>query len=163
MSKEIFLSEDTLITSKTDLSGKIVYANEDFLKYAGYGMADVLNKPHNIVRHKNMPRVVFKFLWQYVKEGKEIFAFVKNKAKNGDFYWVFANITPSFDLNGNIIGYYSVRRAPNKKAITDIEKLYSQLLEAEKISIQNSITLLSDFCKNSQKSYNELIFDLQNS
>lgn len=62
MSREIFLQEDSLITSKTDLKGKIVYANDDFLKYAGYTMGEVLNKPHNIVRHEEMPKTVFKYL-----------------------------------------------------------------------------------------------------
>lgn len=108
MSREIFLQEDSLITSKTDLKGKIVYANDDFLKYAGYTMGEVLNKPHNIVRHEEMPKTVFKYLWDYMKEGKEIFAYVKNKTKDNNYYWVFANVTPSIDINNNIIGYYSV-------------------------------------------------------
>ncbi|EIU9966555.1 PAS domain-containing protein [Campylobacter coli] len=163
MAKEIFLQENSLITSKTDLKGKIVYANDDFLKYAGYTMAEVLYKPHSMVRHEDMPRTVFKFLWDYIKEGKEIFAYVKNKTKDNDYYWVFANVTPSIDANNNTIGYYSVRRMPNKKAIDTIEKLYSDLLKTEKESINKGVQLLNDFCKNTGKNYNELIFSLQES
>ncbi|TKX32108.1 bipartate energy taxis response protein CetB [Campylobacter estrildidarum] len=163
MSKEIFLKEDTLITSKTDLKGLIVYANNDFLKYADFSMKDVLHKPHNIVRHQDMPKTVFKFLWDYMKEGKEIFAYVKNKTKNNDYYWVFANVTPSMDTNNNIIGYYSVRRMPNRKAIETIEKLYSDLLKAEQQGINKGVEALKDFCKSTGKTYNELIFSLQNS
>lgn len=161
MSKEIFLQKDSLITSKTDLRGLIVYANDDFLKYADYTMKEILYQPHNIVRHQDMPKTVFKFLWDYMKEGKEIFAYVKNKTKNNDYYWVFANVTPSLDTRNNIIGYYSVRRMPNRKALETIEKLYSDLLSVEKQSIHKGVEMLKDFCKSMGKSYNELIFSLQ--
>lgn len=159
--KEIVLADDTLITSKTDLRGDIIYANDDFLKYAGYTMDEILYKPHNIVRHEDMPRTVFKFLWDYMKRGEEIFAFVKNKTKNNDYYWVFANVTPSFDVNNQIIGYYSVRRKPNAKALEQIKPLYRELLKFEQMSLDRGVEFLRDFCKNSHKSYNELIFSLQ--
>ena len=162
MSVEIFLQNDSLITSKTDLKGRITYANDDFLKYAGYSMQEILYKAHNIVRHEKMPKSVFKLLWDYIKNGQEIFAFVKNKTKDGNFYWVFANVTASFDTNGNIIGYYSVRRKPNENAISIIKKLYDELLKAEKTSLNNGIKMLDEFCKSKNKSYNELIFSLQN-
>lgn len=84
--KEIVLSENALITSKTDLKGNIIYANNDFLKYAGYKVDELLYKSHNIVRHEDMPHTVFKYLWDYIQKGEEIFAFVKNKAKDGSFY-----------------------------------------------------------------------------
>ncbi|MFK0439568.1 PAS domain-containing protein, partial [Campylobacter jejuni] len=115
--KEIVLSENALITSKTDLKGNIIYANNDFLKYAGYKVDELLYKSHNIVRHEDMPRTVFKCLWDYIQKGDEIFAFVKNKSKDGNFYWVFANVSASFDANGDIINYYSVRRAPNRTCL----------------------------------------------
>lgn len=164
MAKEIKLKENTLITSKTDLRGNIVYANDDFLQYAGYTMKEVLNKPHNIVRHADMPRSVFKCLWDYMKLKKEIFAFVKNKTKDGDYYWVFANVTPSLDTSNNVIGYYSVRRMPNPKAIENIEVLYRQLLSIEeKHGIESGVKTIIDTCNNAGKSYNEFIFSLQNS
>ncbi|EQB5534592.1 bipartate energy taxis response protein CetB [Campylobacter jejuni] len=162
MSREIFLQEDSLITSKTDLKGKIVYANNDFLKYAGYKVDELLYKSHNIVRHEDMPRTVFKCLWDYIQKGDEIFAFVKNKAKDGNFYWVFANVTPSIDVNNNIIGYYSVRRMPNKSAISTIKVLYSDLLRAEQQQgLNKGVEMLKNFCKDADKTYNELIFSLQ--
>ncbi len=162
MSREIFLQEDSLITSKTDLKGRIVYANDDFLKYAGYKVDELLYKSHNIVRHEDMPRTVFKCLWDYIQKGDEIFAFVKNKAKDGNFYWVFANVTPSIDINNNIIGYYSVRRMPNKSAISTIESLYSDLLRVEQQQgLNKGVEMLKNFCKDADKTYNELIFSLQ--
>ncbi|HAA1740436.1 TPA_asm: histidine kinase [Campylobacter jejuni] len=162
MMKEIVLSENALITSKTDLKGNIIYANNDFLKYAGYKVGELLYKPHNIVRHEDMPRTVFKCLWDYIQKGEEIFAFVKNKAKDGSFYWVFANVTPSIDINNNIIGYYSVRRMPNKSAISTIESLYSDLLRVEQQQgLNKGVEMLKNFCKDADKTYNELIFSLQ--
>ncbi|QDQ36311.1 PAS domain S-box protein [Campylobacter jejuni] len=160
--KEIVLSENALITSKTDLKGNIIYANNDFLKYAGYKVDELLYKSHNIVRHEDMPRTVFKCLWDYIQKGEEIFAFVKNKAKDGSFYRVFANVSASFDTNGNIINYYSVRRMPNKSAISTIESLYSDLLRAEQQQgLNKGVEMLKNFCKDADKTYNELIFSLQ--
>ncbi|QNF77462.1 PAS sensor-containing signal transduction protein [Campylobacter vulpis] len=160
--KEIVLADNTLITSKTDLRGDIIYANDDFLKYAGYKMDEILYKPHNIVRHEDMPRTVFKCLWDYITKGHEIFAFVKNKAKSGDYYWVFANITASFDENGNIINYYSVRRKPNPKAIPIMESVYKTLLEKEKQGgIKAGVETLMEVVNSYKVTYNQLIFDLQ--
>ena len=159
---EIKLEKETLITSKTDLKGCITYANYDFIKYAGYTLEQLIGKPHNMVRHEDMPKTVFKYLWDYIKEGKEIFAFVKNKSKNGDFYWVFANVTPSKNISGEIVGYYSVRRKPNEKKKKNIEELYSKLLEIEKKEGLNAACAqLQGFCNKKKKSYNELIFALQ--
>lgn len=160
--KEIVLSAETLITSKTDLKGNIIYANRDFLHYAGYKNEEILYKPHNIVRHEDMPRTVFKCLWDYIQGGNEIFAFVKNKAKNGDYYWVFANVTASFDEQGNIIDYYSVRRKPNPKALPIIENVYRILLEKEKQGgLKAGVETLIEIVKSYNVSYNELIFNLQ--
>ncbi|MDD3467070.1 MAG: PAS domain-containing protein, partial [Campylobacterales bacterium] len=125
-------AEDEIIVSKTDLKGKITYGNELFIKMSGYTEDELLGANHNIVRHPDMPKIVFKTLWDTVQGKKEIFAYVKNMAKDGSFYWVFANVTPSLDLSGNIIGYYSVRRKPSKKAIETIEPIYKALLDAEK-------------------------------
>ncbi len=162
--KEIILQEDVLITSKTDLKGSIIYANADFLKYAGYKMEEILYKPHNIVRHKDMPRTVFKCLWDTVTQGKEIFAFVKNKDKSGNFYWVFANITASFDENGKIINYYSVRRYPNRKALPLIESLYKTLLEKEKEGgMKLGVETLMQVVASYNMGYNELVLSLQES
>lgn len=126
------VSADAFLVSKTDTKGKITYCNIPFAQIVGAKGNELIGKPHNIVRHPDMPRVVFKILWEYVKNKKEVFAYVKNKSLDGSFYWVFANVTASLDQSGNIIGYYSVRRKPNPKALEVIIPLYRQLLEAEK-------------------------------
>lgn len=160
--KEIILAEDALITSKTDLRGDIIYANGDFLRYAGYTMEEILYKPHSIVRHEDMPKTVFKCLWDYIQDGREIFAFVKNKAKSGDYYWVFANITPSYDKDGNIINYYSVRRCPNRKAIPIVESVYKTLLQKEKEGgIKFGMEALMQVVSSYKMNYNQLVLSLQ--
>lgn len=107
-----------------------------------------------------MPKAVFKLLWEYIKQGKEVFAFVKNRTKDNSHYWVFANVTPSIDINKNIVGYYSVRRKPNPRALESIEPLYRAMVEAERNgSIESSIAILEAALAG--KEYNEFIFELQ--
>ena len=123
--------EDEIIVSKTDTRGRITYANQVFQRVALYTEDELLGQPHSIVRHPDMPRSVFKLLWDTIEGGSEIFAYVKNMAKNGDFYWVLAHVTPSFDANKSIIGYHSNRRVPEPHAIAKIEPIYRSLLEEE--------------------------------
>jgi len=130
--KELTFQEDELIVSKTDTKGIITYGNDLFLQMTGYKETDILGSPHNIIRHPDMPKIIFKLLWETVQAGKEIYAYVVNRSLGGDYYWVFANITPSYDSNGKIVGYYSVRRKPTTKALEIIKPLYKKLLEAEK-------------------------------
>lgn len=129
---ELILNKNNLITSKTDLRGYITYANFDFIAFSGYDEEELIGYNHNIIRHPLMPRIIFKVLWDTIKSGKEINAFVLNKNKNGLEYWVYANVTPSFNANGDIIGYYSVRRKPNPQALPTIRKLYTNLVSIEK-------------------------------
>ena len=123
---------DTIIVSKTDTKGVITYANKVFLDIAGYTEEEVMGQPHNMIRHPGMPRCVFELLWQTVPQGKEIFAYVINMAKNGDHYWVLAHVTPIFDAQKNIAGYHSSRRVPRSDIIPAIEELYGTLLDIEK-------------------------------
>lgn len=160
--KEHMVEESAFLVSKTDLKGRITYCNEPFLKIVGAKQAEVLGKPHNIIRHPDMPRAVFKLLWERIKNKEEIFAYVKNKSFDGSFYWVFANVTASLDQNGEIIGYYSVRRKPNPKALDVIIPLYKQLLEAEKNGgMDASSKLLDSILQEKNKSYDELMNNLQ--
>src|SRR5208337_1146296 len=104
---ERFFNTDDIIVSKTDLTGRITYANKVFCDICGYSEAELVGAQHSIIRHPDMPRAVFKLLWDTIQEGREIFAYVKNMAKNGDYYWVFAHATPSYDAAGRIIGFHS--------------------------------------------------------
>ena len=161
-SKEHFVNEEDFIVSKTDVKGRITYCNQPFLKIVGATQEQLLHKPHNIIRHPDMPRIVFKLLWERIKARQEIFAFVKNKSFDGGFYWVFANITASLDASGEIIGYYSVRRKPNPKGVKFIEGVYRRLLEAEKSGgMEASGKLLRQILADADIGYDELVHKLQ--
>jgi PAS domain S-box-containing protein len=161
-SNRVVFGENDFLISKTDLKGKITYCNQIFMKAAGYKESELLGKPHNIIRHPDMPRIIYKLLWDRIQNNNEIFAYVKNKTKNGGFYWVFANITASVDNRGNIIGYYSVRRKVNESALETIENLYSKLLNAEKGGgMEASKRYLDNLLKEKGESYDEFIASLQ--
>ncbi|MCW8838725.1 MAG: PAS domain-containing protein [Thiovulaceae bacterium] len=156
------MGAEDFIVSKTDKKGKITYVNRIFMDMAEYAEAELLGKPHSIIRHSKMPKVVFKLLWERIEKKEEIFAFVINKTKNNNAYWVYANITASLDENGDIVGYYSVRRKPNPKALETIEPIYEKMLEAEKTGgMEASGKILEDLLFEQGVSYDELIISLQ--
>ncbi|MBV5279229.1 MAG: PAS domain-containing protein [Campylobacteraceae bacterium] len=158
---ELFLNEDEIIVSKTDLKGNITYGNQIFIKLSGYNEIELLGKPHNLIRHPEMPKCIFKFLWQRIQSGEEIFAYVVNQSKNGDFYWVLANVTPSFDQSNKIIGYHSVRRKPKTEALKGVQGLYATLLSAERSSgITASQKILEETVAKKGVSYDEFILSL---
>ena len=128
---ERFFDAGEVIVSKTDLKGRITYANRVFQRIAGYGEDELLGAPHSIVRHPDMPRCVFKLLWDTLAAEKEIFAYVVNRARNGDHYWVFAHVTPSYDDQGRVVAYHSSRRVPERSAIDKVVPLYRTLLDIE--------------------------------
>jgi len=162
INKEKLMNKNDFIVSKTDTRGIITYCNEIFMTMAEYDENELLGKNHNIIRHPDMPRAAFKLVWDTIKSGKEIFAYVKNLSKSGSFYWVFAHITPDFDQNGTIVGYTSVRRAPNRAAIDAVEPLYKQMLQAEKIGgMSSGEKVLLDFLEKNNIGYEELVLSLQ--
>lgn len=122
---------DGFLVSKTDTKGKIIYCNQAFIDVSGYNESELLGSPHNIVRHPDMPRSIFAYLWREISNRREVNVYVKNRAKDGDYYWVFANVTPSISIDGKIIGYYSVRRKPNQHGVEAAAKLYAAIKEAE--------------------------------
>jgi PAS domain S-box-containing protein len=125
-------ARDEIIVSKTDLRGHITYANDVFVRVSGFSEEELLGAPHSVVRHPDMPRAVFHLLWETIERGEEIFAFVKNLAADGCYYWVLAHVTPSFDSAGRIVGYHSHRRWPDPSAVAEIEPVYRTLLAEER-------------------------------
>ena len=163
---EIPLSDDDLIVSKTDTKGRIVYANKVLIDVTGYQEEELLGVQHNIIRHPDMPRGMFKLLWDYIRNGEEYNGFIMNLCKNGSFYWVYTNVTPSYDASGNLIGYYSARRKCKPEALQVIEPLYRDMLSAEKRAgareaIDASMAVLNSLLADKGVSYDELVCTLQ--
>lgn len=156
------MQDNDFIVSKTDLKGRITYVNKIFMAMAEYTEEELLGKPHNIIRHPDMPKAVFKYLWDTIEQKKEVFAYVINQTKNGNAYWVFANVTASLDEKGKLIGYYSVRRMPNPKALEIIKPLYAEMLKVEKnTGVEASFKVLTDILDEKGVGYDELIISLQ--
>ncbi|MEA3513269.1 MAG: PAS domain-containing protein [Campylobacterota bacterium] len=122
LNQETILNEDAFLVSETDSRGNIIFANEEFCRVAEYKLDDLMGKPHNIVRHKDMPRAAFEDLWSTVKRGEDWQGFVKNATKSDGYYWVFATIYPFTNEKGEQC-YMSCRRKPSRE---DVEK-YTQL------------------------------------
>ncbi len=164
--REALFAEDEIIVSKTDLRGVITYANDVFFRVAGYTEAELIGQPQNIIRHPEMPRCVFKLLWDTLKSGSEIFAYVLNLARDGSHYWVFAHVTPSYDLTGRNVGFHSNRRVPHADALAKVIPLYSQLLEVEKRAanpnsgMEASYQTLLELLQKQNLDYSEFVFSL---
>ena len=120
-----FGDQDRLI-SKTDLKGVISYANDDFCRISGFSLNELIGKSHNIVRHPDMPAAAFADMWFTLKQGKPWNGLIKNRCKNGGFYWVNAYVSPTVE-DGQIAGYTSMRSKPSKSEIAEIEELYKSL------------------------------------
>lgn len=132
MAKEIKLDPARTIMSKTDKKGIIEYANDYFMEISGYEEYELMGQPHNIIRHPDMPKVIFKELWARLNKGENINAFVKNQAKNGDYYWVLTSFETKYNEEGEIISHYARRKAAPGNAIYQVEKLYKTLVAIEK-------------------------------
>ena len=163
---ERHFAADEFIVSKTDAKGFITYVNDVFLRIADYRVEEVVGKPHNLIRHSWMPRCIFKLLWERIQSGEEILAYVVNRTKYGDHYWVFAHVTPSYGEDGKILGYHSNRRVPSSTALKVIQPLYKTLREIEdtastpKQGVQLSMQEVNKWVTEKGMSYDALIHTL---
>lgn len=158
--------EDEFIVTKTDLKGRLTYANDVFLRVSRFTSRDVIGQPHSIIRHPEMPRSIFNLLWERIEAKSEIFAYVVNLASNGDHYWVLAHVTPSFDAAGSVVGYHSNRRKPDPRQIDAIRPLYARLMEEErrpsnrKDGMQSARALLESILAGKGVSYDEFVLSV---
>ena len=164
--RECPFGEEELIVSKTNLKGHITYANDIFLRLSKFTIDELIGAPHSLIRHPDMPRCVFKLLWDTIEAKKEIFAYVLNMARDGDHYWVFAHVTPTFDAQRNIVGYHSNRRKPNPDQVAKVKGLYEALLAEEnrhrnaKEGMQSGYDMLVATLKGAGLDYDEFVFSI---
>ena len=157
---------DDVIVSKTDTKGIITYANDVFLHLADLSERQAIGAPHSIIRHPDMPRAVFKLLWDTLFRGDEIFAYVLNMSSNGDHYWVFAHVTPTFTVDGGITGFHSNRRVPEKAALDAVKPLYASLKAIEDAATDRAAGLEASFAavlkllRDKGMTYDEFVFSL---
>lgn len=125
--QEYKLREDDFLVSQTDEKGNILFANDDFCKVSGYTLAELVGKPHNIVRHPDMPRAAFESLWDSVLHDRVWDGYVKNRTKEGGYYWVYATVYPIYDKVRKVKTYLSCRRKPSSREIEEAQELYKTL------------------------------------
>ena len=159
--EEIVLDPKRYIVSETDEKGRITFANDYFIEVSGYSLEELIGKPHSIVRHPDMPKVVFKHLWSELKEKNEVYAFIKNLTKDGSFYWVLAYVRGAFNPDGTLRNYVSTRKTMSQNARSLIEPLYQKLLEIEnsdgiEASEKELIASLNG------RAFNDVMIELQN-
>ncbi len=160
------LKDEDIIVSKTDTKGLLTYCNQTFMTISDYRESELLGKPHNVIRHPKMPRCIFKLLWDTISSGHELFAYVVNRTKGGDHYWVFSHITPDFDETGKLLGYHSFRRSVRRESLAVIEPLYAQLLAEEakypdrKEGMAASSALLASILSDKEMTYEQFVFSL---
>lgn len=123
---ETILSDNAFLVSETDAKGVILFANEQFCRAAEYTEEELIGKPHNLVRHSDMPKIAFKDLWDTVQRGEVWQGFVKNKTKSDGFYWVFATVYPYKNENGQQC-YMSIRRKPSREDVEKYGNLYKTM------------------------------------
>ena len=163
--EEIMLDPKQIIISKTDAKGIITYANDYFSEVCGYTNHELMNHPHNIVRHPDMPKIAFKLMWDNISEGKNFKAVVKNLAKDGRYYWVITDFEPYYDhTTGKIIEYTAYRMPAPRKAIETMEPIYAKLLEIEKEKgMEASLEYLKGFLAANNTTYDEFVQKLYES
>ncbi len=165
---ERVMRDDDFIVSKTDTTGRLTYCNRIFIEFSGYTEKELLGQQHNIVRHPDMPRAVFYLLWETIKAGNEFIGYVKNLSKDGSYYWVLANVSPSYkvvDGDRTLLGYFSVRRKPDPEKLKIVESIYKEMLAAERHAgsreaIAAGSKVLNDKIKATGKGYREYILTL---
>ncbi|OCB78058.1 PAS domain-containing protein [Flavobacterium crassostreae] len=157
--KEVSWDKTQVIMSKTDSKGIIEYANEVFIDVCGYEDYELMSQPHSLVRHPDMPRVIFKVLWENLKAGRNFYAVVKNLAKSGRYYWVVTDFEISKDANGEITHYFGRRKAVPEEVITKhIEPLYKRLLQIESVSgLEASERYMIGFLEEKNRTYIEYV------
>lgn len=160
--KEVTWDKTQVIMSKTNAFGIIEYANEVFVDVSGYEDYELMGQPHNMIRHPDMPKVIFKVLWENLKAGKNFHAIVKNLAKSGRYYWVVTDFEIAKDENGVIVNYFGRRQAVPQEVISlHIEPLYKKLLQIEAASgVEFGEKYLIGFLEEKKRTYVEYIKEL---
>lgn len=161
--QEVEWDKTQTIISRTDKFGTIDFANDTFCDVCGYSREELLGQPHNIIRHPDMPQIIFKVLWDNILEGNNFHAIVKNLSKSGKYYWVITNFSITRDYQTGEIISFLARRSSVPKSVVDeyIAPFYKKLLEIEKAQgIRASAAFVGEYLKNAGKTYPEFIYDI---
>ena len=128
---EEYLFDGRAIVSETDLNGIITFANRKFCEISGYSVDELIGEPHNIIRHPDMPKAAFAQMWKTIQAGTLWHGLVKNLRKDGRYYWVDTEVTPTYDDKGQLKGYMAARKPASRKNIEETAALYQKMIQQE--------------------------------
>jgi len=161
INEEIKIDDEAVLISVTDPKGIIIEANDVFIETAGYSEEELIGAAHNIIRHPDMPQVMFKIVWDQIKDRENVMALVKNLAKDGRYYWILTDFVTKVDVNREVINYTAYRRPVCKDVQDAITPLYKALCAIEDISgMDASEKFLGEYLENKGISYDEMIEDI---
>jgi PAS domain S-box-containing protein len=158
---EIIIPDEAVLISMTDPKGIITEANNIFVEIVGYSEEELIGASHNVIRHPDMPKVMFKVVWNHIKQGENVMALVKNLAKDGRYYWVLTDFVTKFDADRNIVNYTAYRRPVCNDVQNAITPLYKALLAIEELAdMEASEKFLNDYLEGLGMSYDDLVEEI---
>jgi PAS domain S-box-containing protein len=161
LDKEVSISSKDILITRTDHAGVMNYGNDSFLRISGYSKDEVIGSKHNLVRHPDMPKVIFHLMWKSIKKRKNITAIIKNLTKDGSYYWVITDFKTQEDYSGAIQNHIAYRRAVPRSALEVIEPFYDTLLRIETDHGMNaSLIYLKRYFQERDVTYNEFVAEL---
>lgn len=161
INEEIKIDDEAVLISVTDPKGIITEANDVFIQTAGYSEEELVGAAHNIIRHPDMPQVMFKIVWEHIKDRENVMALVKNLAKDGRYYWILTDFVTKVDANREVINYTAYRRPVCKDVQDAITPLYKALSAIETITgMDASEKFLNEYLENKGITYDEMIEDI---
>jgi len=161
INKEIIIPDDQVLISVTDPKGNIIEANDIFIKVSGYSEDELVGSSHNIIRHPDMPKIMFKIVWDHIMDKENVMAVVKNLAKDGKYYWVVTDFVTRVDADRNIINYTAYRRPVHDKVKQAVIPLYKALCAIEEVAgIDASEKFLNDYFEERDLNYDDMIEEI---
>ncbi|MEJ2403300.1 MAG: PAS domain-containing protein [Candidatus Thiodiazotropha sp.] len=163
--QEVMVNQSEFMVTKSDLKGNLIYANRAFMQITGYPEYEILGKPLNLFRHPDMPKGMFRLLWDHLENDQECYLYLKNRTRDGDFYWTFTNTILIHDPQGKPATYFSAQRRPSREGVSTIIPIYQEMLTIEHGSsgtraAELSLQWLTDKLRQQGKTYDEYIHTL---
>lgn len=161
VNEEIIIPDDQVLISVTDPKGIIIETNDIFTKISGYSKEDLIGSSHNLIRHPDMPKIMFKIVWDHIMDKENVMAVVKNLAKDGRYYWVVTDFVTQVDADRNVINYTAYRRPVHDRVKQAVEPLYKALCAIEDVAgMKASERFLNDYFEDRDTNYDDMVEEI---
>ena len=161
VNEEIIIPDDQVLISVTDPKGIIIETNDIFTKISGYKEEELIGSSHNLIRHPDMPKIMFKIVWDHIMDKENVMAVVKNLAKDGRYYWVVTDFVTQVDADRNVINYTAYRRPVHDRVKQAVEPLYKALCAIEDVAgMKASERFLNDYFEDRDTNYDDMVEEI---